>query len=279
MSSHSAALAQARSFLFVPGHRLERISKALASGAHAVIVDLEDAVAPQDKPAARDALVRFFDAPRPGSQPRLLVRINAPHTEWHEDDLMLLRELAGRGLAAVMLPKAEAVAAIADVAQAAAAPVLALIESAAGLDALDLVARTSHVQRLAFGHLDFQADLGMDCGREQSELDPVRLALAMASRRAGLPPPVDGVTVALDDEAALAADIARSRRFGFAGKLCIHPRQVAAVNEGLGPTSAQRAWAQRVLDADRANGQGAFRLDGEMIDAPVLRRARAFLAA
>ncbi len=271
-----AALAHARSFLFVPGHRLERLSKALASGAHAVIVDLEDAVAPQDKSAARDALARVINAASLASLARVLVRVNAPYSDWHGDDMALLREFAGR-LVAVVLPKTETVDAIGNVAKAAAAPVLALIESAAGLDAMDSIAREPHVQRLAFGHLDFQADVGMECGPDQSELDAVRLAMVLASRRAGLPAPIDGVTVQLDDDAVLAVDSARSRRFGFGGKLCIHPRQVATVNEVLGPTKAQRVWAQRVLDAAGEHGLGAFRLDGEMIDAPVLRRARAML--
>ncbi len=271
-----AALAHARSFLFVPGHRLERLPKALASGAHAVIVDLEDAVAPQDKSAARDALARVINAASLASLARVLVRVNAPYSDWHGDDMALLREFAGR-LVAVVLPKTETVDAIGNVAKAAAAPVLALIESAAGLDAMDSIAREPHVQRLAFGHLDFQADVGMECGPDQSELDAVRLAMVLASRRAGLPAPIDGVTVQLDDDAVLAVDSARSRRFGFGGKLCIHPRQVATVNEVLGPTKAQRVWAQRVLDAAGEHGLGAFRLDGEMIDAPVLRRARAML--
>jgi citrate lyase subunit beta / citryl-CoA lyase len=105
----------------------------------------------------------------------------------------------------------------------------------------------------------------------------VRLALVLASRRAGLPAPIDGVTTALDDGAQLAVDTERSRRFGFGAKLCIHPKQVAAVNASFGPTAAQREWAQRVLDASRSHGNGAFRLDGEMVDAPVLQRARNLL--
>ena len=127
---------------------------------------------------------------------------------------------------------------------------LPLIESAQGLHALDLLARAPSVLRLAFGHLDFQADLGLHCDADERELDSVRLAFTVASRRAGLPAPVDGVTAALDDEPRLAADAARSRRLGFGAKLCIHPRQVGPVNEGMGPTPAQRAWAQR-----RAGGQ------------------------
>jgi len=213
----------------------------------------------------------------PAERARFLVRINAPGTAWYDDDMVLLRELAHYKLAGVMLPKAESAAAIDQVAEVTCGPVLPLIESAQGLHALDLLARAPGVLRLAFGHLDFQADLALYCGADERELDSVRLAFTMASRRAGLPAPVDGVTAVLDDEPRLAADVARSRRLGFGAKLCIHPRQVGTVNEGLGPTPAQRGWALRVLDASRERGTGAFRLDGQMIDAPVLQRARQLL--
>lgn len=277
MSNESPVLAGARSFLFVPAHRLERLPKALASGAHAVIVDLEDAVASEDKPAARDALARAWrDLPQE-ARARTLVRINAGGTAWHEDDVVLLRHLASLGLTAVMLPKAESAAGIERLARTAPVGVLPLIESAQGLHALELVARARGVLRLAFGHLDFQADTGLQCDADERELDGVRMDLVLASRRAGLPAPVDGVTAALDDEARLHADLARSRRFGFGAKLCIHPKQVASANDSLGPSAAQRAWAQRVLDASQVHGSGAFRLDGEMVDAPVLQRARSLL--
>ena len=279
MNATASPLSRARSFLFVPGDRPERLRKALDSGAHAVIADLEDAVAPEDKPAARRALAGAWAALHPAERERLVVRINAPGTPWYEDDMDLLRELAPHPPAGVMLPKAESVAAIERVGQATRAPVLPLVESAQGLHALDLLARAPGVLRLAFGHLDFQAELGLHCSAEETELDSVRLALVMASLRSGLPAPVDGVTSALDDQPRLVADVARSHRLGFGGKLCIHPRQLGPVNESLGPTPAQRAWAQRVLEAAKVRGTGAFRLDGEMIDAPVLQRARRFLDA
>jgi citrate lyase subunit beta / citryl-CoA lyase len=276
MKPASSALASARSFLFVPGDRLDRLPKALASGAHAVIVDLEDAVAAEHKIAARRALAREWGSLPPEQRARLAIRINAAGSAWHEDDLALLRQLAPNPPGAVMLSKAETATAIERVARTAVAPVLPLIESSQGLHAADIIARARGVLRIAFGHLDFLGDLGLHCSADERELDSVRLALVMASRRANLPAPIDGVTASLDDYTRLAADTERSRRFGFGAKLCIHPKQVAAVNEALGPTTAQREWAQRVLEASRLNGTGAFRLDGEMIDAPVLLRARSF---
>ena len=271
MKTTPQLLARARSFLFVPADRPERLPKALASSAHAVIADLEDAVAPEDKSTARQSLASGWSALSDVQRERMVVRINAAGTPWHDDDLALLRELRPAG---VMLSKSESVAAVARVAKQARAPVLPLIESAQGLHALDLIASTPGVLRLVFGHLDFQADLGLYCEAEERELDSVRLAFALASRRANLAAPVDGVTTALDDESRLIADVGRSRRLGFGAKLCIHPRQVERVNEALGPTRAQIAWANNVLEASRVRGTGAFRLDGQMIDAPVLQRAR-----
>ena len=271
------SLAHARSFLFVPADRPERLPKALASGAHAVIADLEDAVAPQHKAAARSALAQAFLALAPEDRARLAVRVNAAGSAMHDDDVALLRMLPGLG--AVMLAKAESATAIERIAREADAPVIPLVESALGLTAIDLLARARGTLRLAFGHLDFQGDVGLQCDADERELDAVRLQFALASRRAQLPSPIDGVTVALDDAPRLEADTRRSRRFGFGAKLCIHPKQVAAVNDLLAPTAAEREWARRVVAAASDAGQGAFRLDGQMVDAPVLQRARHMLAA
>jgi citrate lyase subunit beta / citryl-CoA lyase len=266
----------ARSFLFLPADRLERLPKALASGAHALILDLEDAVAPERKADARDALVRLWPSLDAGVRARLLLRINAAPTPWHADDTALLGEL--QGLGAVMPAKVEAPADLLRL--FAAFPArrwLPLIESAEGLAQIDTIARVPGVQRLAFGHLDFQADLGMACENDEAELAPVRFAFVVASRRAGIAPPVDGVTTALQDSERLNADAQRARRFGFGAKLCIHPAQVAAVNAALGPSDEQRAWARRVLEAATTQGDGAFRFEGAMVDAPVLARARRFV--
>ena len=276
----NSALAAARSFLFVPASRPDRFAKALASGAHAVIIDLEDAVAPGDKLAARTHLADAFGSFSVLERERVLVRMNASGTPWFDDDLMLLRQLAAQGLAGVMLPKAETVADLQRVAQAVgpACALLPLIESVAGLDAADALAAPPQVLRLAFGHLDFQADLGLACGPDEAELAPVRLALVLASRRANRAAPVDGVTVATQDRVLLQADVSRARRGGFGAKACIHPNQVADVNAAFAPSAAELAWARRVLAAFEAGAGGAFSLDGRMVDAPVLRLAQQTLA-
>lgn len=270
-----SVLALARSFLFVPANRPERYAKALASGAGAVIIDLEDAVAPDAKAAARAQLAGGLAAMPAADRVRVLVRINAGGTPWHEDDLLLLVRLAKEGLGGVVLPKLETVAELKRVAAAAgpACALLPMLESAAGLAALDVLAAGSGVTRLVFGNLDFQADLGMACGPDEAELQPVRLALVLASRRAGLATPVDGVTPGTGDLVQVQRDAEGSRRAGFGAKLCIHPAQVAVVNRALGPTAAELDWAQRVVAASR-NASGVISLDGRMVDAPVLRLAQ-----
>jgi citrate lyase subunit beta/citryl-CoA lyase len=268
-------IARARSFLFVPASRPDRFAKALESGAGCVIVDLEDAVPPEEKVEARRELAERLTGFTREQLERTLVRINASGSEWYEGDVGFMREWTARGLAGVMLPKAEAPAVLLALNGALApnAQLVPLVESLAGLDAVDLLARAPQVTRLAFGHLDFQLDLGMRCGVEESELASVRFALVAASRRAQIAAPIDGVTVDTKDAARTAADAARSRAFGFGGKLCIHPSQVAAVEEVLAPSAQELDWARRVVaQAQERNGE-TFSLDGKMVDLPVVRLA------
>lgn len=273
----------ARSFLFVPANRPERYAKALASGAGAVIIDLEDAVPVGDKLTARTQLADGFAQLPPEQRARLLVRINAAGTPWHDDDLRLVAQLARNGsggLGGVVLPKAETAEALARVAAGVgpACALLPLVESAAGLAVLDALAASPGVARLVFGNLDFQSDAGMACDADEAELVPVRLAVVLASRRAGLVAPVDGVTPGTGDMTQLQIDAARSRRGGFGAKLCIHPAQVAVVNAALGPSAAEVDWSRRVLEKSVTAGGGVFTLDGRMVDAPVLLLAQQVLA-
>jgi citrate lyase subunit beta/citryl-CoA lyase len=276
-----STFALARAFLFVPADRPERHARALAAGAGGVIVDLEDAVAPERKAAAREALAASFATLPVADRQRLLVRVNAAGTPWHDDDCAQVGALVAQGLiAGVVLPKAERAADLSRLAEAVGPRglLVPLIESAAGLAAVDELAAGPQVLRLAFGNLDFQADLGLACDADEAELVPVRLALLLASRRANLPAPIDGVTPDWRDAQRLAADTARARRGGFGAKLCIHPDQVAPVHAALGPSADELAWARRVVDAIRASGGGVVSLDGRMVDAPVVRLAERLLA-
>jgi citrate lyase subunit beta/citryl-CoA lyase len=257
----------ARSYLFVPGDRPERFAKACASGAHAVIVDLEDAVAPENKAAARAAVAAWLHPDHP-----VIVRINAADTEWFRED----RALAGRpGVAGILLPKAERLEDIAALRAAGAPMVLPLIETAAGYDQARTLAGAAGVQRLVFGSIDFQLDLGIT--GEDEALLAFRSGLVLASRLAGIAAPVDGVSTALDDPARLAADAARARQLGFGGKLCIHPKQVQGVNAAFSPSEAEVSWAKRELEAAGIANGAAIAVDGKMVDRPVLLRARAIL--
>lgn len=281
MSDAVSPLALARTFLFVPGDRPERHARALASGAGAVIVDLEDAVAPDRKAAARTQIADSFATLSNEAHGRLLVRVNACDTPWHADDRALVARLAARRLlAGVVLPKAERATDLTALAQAAgpATALLPLIESVAGLDAVDALAVSPQVLRLVFGHVDFQADAGLACGPDEAELVPVRLALVLASRRAGLAQPVDGITPDWRNAARLTAEASRARRGGFGAKLCIHPEQIVCVEAAFTPSADELAWAHRVRDAVRAAGGGVVNVDGRMVDGPVVKLAERLLA-
>jgi citrate lyase subunit beta/citryl-CoA lyase len=259
-----------RSYLFVPGDRPDRFEKAWQSGADAVIIDLEDAVESAHKDVAREAAAAWVFPTRPA-----YVRINGTETPWFERDL----EVVGLpGVLGVVLPKAEQPEQVAQVAARLTGGgwVLPLVETALSVWYVDALAQAPRVERLAFGSVDFQLDTGISGDYE--ELLYARSRLVLASRVASILPPVDGVTLALEDQARLRDDVARARRLGFGGKLCIHPKQVETINQGFAPTEAEQAWAKRILEAVPASGEGTFRLHGELIDRPVIERARAILA-
>ena len=247
-----------RSYLFVPGNRPERFAKAVASGAGAVILDLEDAVPPEAKAAAREAVSEWLRA-HPGAA---WVRVNGTDTEFFEAD----RQVASA--AGFVVPKAEKAVELPG-------PVIPIIESAAGLwNALE-VARGPRVQRLAFGSVDFQLDAGIQ-GDDEALLY-ARSQLVLVSRIAGIEAPIDGVTVQIGDEERLRRDVARSRDLGFGAKLCIHPNQVAAVERGFAPSEDELRWARAVVSAFEQAAGNAVRLEGRLIDLPVVERARRLL--
>jgi citrate lyase subunit beta/citryl-CoA lyase len=273
----SSGRAVARSLLFVPGHQGARFDQACQSGADAIVLDLEDAVPPDRKEEARAQVAQWL-AERErseGTGPLVVVRINGVSTPWHAADLALCGH---DGVDALMLPKAEDADVLRTIAASLpAAALLPLVETARGIDRLDGIAAVPGVQRLVFGTIDFQADL--DIEGDGPELLFFRSRIVLASRLAGLQPPVDGVSTAIDDPARIEADALQARRFGFGGKLCIHPKQVAVVNRSFSPTPAQVDWARRVIDADAASGGAPVAVDGKMVDRPVVLKAQAVLRA
>ncbi len=264
-----------RSALFVPGSRPERFAKALAAGADAVIVDFEDAVEEPLKLQARDNLAAFLAA---HPQARVWVRVNAPEHAGHADDLAFCAQQPG--VSAVLLPKVENAAQVA-VAARTGKPVLPIIETAKGLLALERIAGAEGVERLSFGSLDLALDLNLntDSASAQHFLDQARMAVQLHSRGADLAPPLDGVFPAIGDPQGQQRAMRHAYDMGYGGALCIHPSQVPLIHGVLAPSSEELAWARRVVDASvAAKGAGAFQLDGQMIDAPVLLRAQRLLA-
>jgi len=262
-----------RTALFVPASRPERIPKALAAGADAVIVDLEDAVEPLAKDSAREALCDFL-----GTQPqaRVWVRVNDASTPWHEDDL---RACQGQpGVAAIMLPKAESAAQVRHAAQTGIG-IVPIIETARGVVNVAEIATAPGIVRLSFGGLDLGADLNLtpDTEGEAVLLNHSRAQVLLHSRAAGLVAPLDGVYPDIQDGAGLRMAATRARDMGFTGMMCIHPSQIGVVHDAYLPPAAEVEWARRVMQAYRDNSAGAFRLDGKMVDAPVVARARQVL--
>lgn len=240
--------------LFVPASRPDRFKKAAASGADAVILDLEDSVSPAEKNMARAAVRSdFTDLP-------VMVRVNASNTPWHRDDMAAVTEL---DLAAIIVPKAE----LDDDLPSLTTPIIALIETALGLSQARNIAHLPSVSRLAFGSIDFCAEIG--CAHTRDALLAARSELVLASRLAGLAPPIDGVTSSVDDADLIASDARYARDLGFDGKLAIHPRQIAAIRNGFRREPSEIEWARAVL----ASNEAVSAIDGRMIDEPVRKQA------
>ena len=271
--------ASAVTALFVPGDRPERFQKAVAAGPDVVIIDLEDAVAPDAKAGALASVVAAL---QPSAQEPVLavVRVNAPDSPYYSGDIDQLLDLAqrpGHGLLGLMVPKAEDTAVIESLAQrlagagGASLALVPLIESALGVTNALNIARVPGVTRLAFGAIDYALDI--NASGEDRFLDYARAVLVNASRAAGIAAPLDSPSTDIKDTGKVGASALTARRFGFAGKLCIHPAQIEPVKQEFRPSETEIAWARTVLHAEG----GAAQVDGQMVDRPVTERARRIL--
>lgn len=286
--------ALARSTLYVPGDQPEKLAKALKSGADGIICDLEDAVAPSSKLAARSTVAEFIRTQMTGeNRPALLVRVNVGSAGI--DDLRGLVSVCGEGLAAVYLPKISHVDELhtVDVALTAmeeasglvprSLSIVALLETAEGIFNARSIASGPRVRRLAIGEADLSAELGVELtpGSEHEMLS-ARTMLVLASAAAGIDPPVGPVSTDFRDLDALRASCEVLRRMGFRGRSCIHPAQVAVVNEVFTPTLAQLAKAEYLVErynASVAAGEGVtVDENGKMVDEAVVRTARRIAA-
>ena len=263
----------ARSLLFVPADHERRMARAWAAPSDAVIADLEDAVAPASRPAARERLAAQAAADRPRGA--LVVRINALDTEDSAADLALVRECPG--IDAVLVPKASAKTLASldlDI------PVIALVETAAGVLAAAEIARVPGVVRLMLGTVDLATELGIEITPTSPAFQHARATLAFASAAARLPGPIDGVWTAVRDVPGLRTEAQSAKSAGFTAKACIHPEQLPTVHDVFFPSSQELEHARRVIDAAataHSADQGAFVVDGLMVDRPVIERARHLL--
>jgi citrate lyase subunit beta / citryl-CoA lyase len=250
--------------LFAPADRSERFAKAAASGADAIIIDLEDAVAPERKALGRASLKAARDL-----SARIFVRINAPNTPWHEDDVEALADLPFVG---IVLPKAENPAEILAIERklGSGRTFVALIESARGVVSALQIAETPCVRQLAFGPVDYSLDLFISPNPEASA--HALSMLAIASRAAGLPGPLDGPCLDLNGDEAIHLELARARDLGAGGKLCVHPSQVAKVIAGFAPTTSDLSRARQILSS--GDELGARAIDGGLVDRPIVEWAQ-----
>jgi citrate lyase subunit beta/citryl-CoA lyase len=274
-----------RSLLFAPANRPELVAKMPRSHPDVVVLDLEDAVPASEKPGAR-AMARAgaetllaLDA-----GPAVVIRVNAPSTEWFDDDLA---EAPVPGLTGVVVPKLETLdeadraAAALDRAGCADVGIVAGIETARGVaDARPLLAHP-RVVACYFGAEDFTVDMGGVRRDDNLEVLFPRAQVALAARLAGVPA-LDIVVAAFGDEERFRREAAEARAMGFSGKLCIHPSQVPLANAAFVPSAEEVDRARRLLaayDAAVADGRAAIAFEGQMVDEPLAARARAVLRA
>ena len=276
-----------RCALVVPASHPRMVAKALASGADEVVLDLEDAVAPEAKDAARAAVVEVLEG---DAAPSLAVRINQVGTPWcHRDVLAVADALARDGRSVTLVvPKVESAADVGFVerllrgaAPGARVQVDVLVESAPALRDLDaIVSASSLVRAVVVGYADLAADLGRDPGADPTLWDVVRHQVVVAARAAGRAV-IDGPWLGTAADDAFTRDRERARALGFDGTWVIHPAQVEAATLTYSPSAEQLDWAERIVSAlehSVAGGAGAVALDGQMLDEAVAVRARAVLA-
>ncbi len=277
-----------RSFLFAPGNHPRKVAKVFQTGADAVILDLEDAVAIAEKEATRDVVVEALKAQR---SCRGYIRVNSFGTEYCEGDVA---SAVGPWLDGIVLPKVESAEQLVTVdgwisvreaalgLEPGSVDLMPIVETALGIIHVDeIAAATPRVRRLSFGGGDYTHDLDLIWTPEEEVLAYARARLAHASRVAGIEPPIDTVVIQIRDDERFRASAERGRMYGFAGKLCIHPNQVPICNDVYTPTADEIEHARAVIAAfeeAEAEGSASIQLDGHFIDYPIVYKAQRVLA-
>ena len=265
-----------KTWLFVPATRIDRVEKAFASGTDAVIVDLEDAVAEADKVQARKDLQVYYNSQ--AYQP-IWVRINKAGSEEFFKDVVLCQQMPN--LAGVLLAKAEQASDIENAHNMTGLPVIALIETALGLYQIDSMAKSAGLLAFSYGFLDLCNDLQVHVGTAAADViaNQIRYQLLLTSKVHQLLAPIDTVYTDFNDGKGLGQRVQLWSQMGMSGMLCIHPKQVATVKQSLQPTDADIEFARRVIEEYERSGQAIFKIDGEMVDAPVIERCRQLLSS
>lgn len=274
--------------LFAPASDARKVAKVFGCGADAVILDLEDAVAVAEKPAARSAAVAAMQTPRPC---RGYVRVNGLTTPFAYEDFEIV--VAG-GIDGIVVPKIESAGELSTAEwllgaieakrglPVGAIDLLPIIETGKGVAAAQSIAAAARrTRRLCFGAGDYAADMGLEWSRNEAEMAHARAEIALASRAADMSAPIDTVWVRLGDTEGLIASAETVRSMGYTGKLCIHPEQVTAVNTVFTPDADEVARARRIVDAfeeAEADGAASIQVDGAFVDYPIVERARLTLS-
>lgn len=278
-----------RTFLFVPGNHPRKVEKVFDAGADAVILDLEDAVALAEKAATRQPVREALKLRR---NCRAYVRINALDSGLAFEDL---EAVVTDGLDGIVLPMVQRAADVLMVdwvlssleakhgLAAGSVDLMPILETARGLaNAREIAAAgVARMRRLSFGAGDYTQDLGMQWSRDEGELLPARSEIVLASRAAGLEPPIDTVFIHIRDQIGFRASAAAIRDLGFQGKLCIHPDQINIAHSVFTPTEADTTWAKRIISAfeeAEAAGSASIQVDGYFVDYPIVEKARRIVA-
>lgn len=264
------------SYLFIPGNSLKKLQKGLESKSDAVIIDLEDAVLPDDKYAARELVVELLNSRLVEGHPKVYVRINSFQTEWCIDDLKAITSIPV--VAGIMLPKSEDKESIKKVSEylVEGQELIPLIETAKGVYHFqDIVTASSKIKKAAFGSVDYALDLGVEWTEKGEERRYAMGILPVASRALGLDPPIDAVFPILQNNDAFLLDTNIGKEAGFYGKLVIHPKHIELVKEVYKPSEEQIIWSKKVIELYESNShQGAIQLDGKLIDLPIYLLAK-----
>lgn len=265
---------QARTWLFVPADKIDKVPKAFASGADQIIVDLEDAVAKKDKQQARDNLYHY-DCQNE-SKP-IWIRINQTQSQHFLSDIEMCQRL--NKISGILLPKTESANDIKTSHHLTNLPIIGLIETAKGLHHLNDIAQAQGLLALSYGFLDICHELNVQPNTPSADIiaNQIRYQLLLTSKVHQLVPPIDSVYPDFHDDLGLQQRVQLWSNMGMSGMLCIHPKQISTVHQSLIYDIKDIEFAHQVVNTYQQTGKAAFQIDGQMVDLPVIRKCEMLL--